>query len=133
MRKALGILVPIFCVLFCVVLFFGVYSTLTSGKQFLYNLSQIEREDALVIVLSVFESHQAEISEYYYGVTPETIEALLDSYLADAGELTYFDKWAMGVAPTVKQTGRVIVPMAITILVISELYTASRAENEQRT
>ena len=112
-------------VFFIIIKLFSAYGETVRTKQFVYDLSQMEREDALVIVRSIQQSYLLTAAQYpggmlqyAYEVPPETVEAIMDRYLAEARAITAFDKFILVSAPTVFLASLAIAAITMILTII---------------
>lgn len=133
MRK-LRIIIIILSVVFTLSLILQVLGILVAGKQFIYNLSQMEYEDAYRVVEGMIESH---LPEQYRGFwSKEQIRQELDRYLASASELNVWEIVVYELRPSVqsgilKQVGMYNAVILIILLIWHELWDAKRQEAQE--
>lgn len=103
---------------------FGVtaYQILLSGKQFIYNLSQMTEEDAYRIAYETGEKLLIGAGvNTASSITEEYIRNLFDSYMEQASELKAYEKLVFSQRKNVDTVGKIVAPITIIALVYVEL------------
>ena len=112
----------------------NVMGALLAGKQFIYNLSQMEYEGAYRVLQGVVKEYLAGYWPQYSGLfDKDTIKHKLDLYIARASELTAIENYICGLRRQAKSyTGNLILKLSsvtlIIILIWHELRDTKRQE-----